>query len=188
MSACERAIEVEDMILGLDADARSRSELEAHVESCADCMEARDMFLAERALFAARPAAPPPELERPAARVVPLRAYASRVLARLVSTRTWGPGFAGVAAAVALFAFGHPFAERPSRSLVGDCASSAPPVSAPASASDEPLTCDARGVSAPAPAMTLASHTVEAPQCVASDRATCELPESMSVTSSLATP
>ena len=111
-------------------------------------------------------------------RVTSLRAYAVRIV----------PALAGLAAAVAALAVGHPFGTSHGTGL--DCETNTPTAIAPAF--DEPLTCEARGFSAmasPAPAMTLASHTPErAPVCVASDRATCDLPESMSVTSSFATP
>jgi len=172
MSACERAIEVEDLILGLGAP----DDLEAHVETCADCKDAKDMFLAERELFAARPVVPAPRLKAMPSRVIPFRAYAPRVI----------PALAGLAAAVAALAVGHPFGAPKI-----ECETSTPTAIAPAI--DEPLTCESRGFSAPAPAMTLASHTPERLRergdvCVASDRATCDLPESMSVTSSLATP
>jgi hypothetical protein len=172
MSACERAIEVEDMLLGLDAS----DDLSAHVASCADCQDAREMFRAERALFAARPAVAPPALEKRRARPVALDALTGRVV----------PALAGLAAAVALLASGQPFSLRASALRSADC-ESAPSVGSPSI--DEPLTCEARAFSAPAPAMTLASHGADAPRCVAvaSDRATCESP-SASELSSLSVP
>lgn len=186
MSAlCERALEVEDMILGLGA----ADDLVSHVEACADCTDAKAMFLAERELFAARPAVEPPPLRVPSAPVIPLRAYAVRVV----------PALAGLAAAVAALAVGNPFGT--AHHARGDCDTNVPAAITPAT--DEPLTCDARGFSAVTPssrmvgttppiplAMTLASNVQHehAPVCAASDRTTCDLPESMSVTSSLATP
>lgn len=161
MNGCDRAIEVEDLVLGLGA----ADDLESHVETCADCKEAREMFLAERALFAARPAAPePPPLELPK----PAIARIYRVV----------PAVAAMAACIAIF-LGRPHA-------ADDCEPATPIVATNAASLDEgtslnapPAICRAPS-EAPAPAVSLASHDPAA--CVPSPNATCD------VTSSTAMP
>jgi hypothetical protein len=149
MSGCDRVIEVEDLVLGLVAS----DDLEAHVESCADCTDAREMFQAERALFAARvvtaPEPPPLVLPKP----VTARVY------RFVPA---------LAAACACFVFfiGRPHAD--------DCEEPAPSKTVVV-ASDEPAICRAPSES-PAPAETLASHDPNA--CVPSPNATCDVTSS----------
>ena len=156
--SCERAIEVEDLVLGLIHGAGAEA-LESHVEACVDCKDAREMFLAERALFTARPVpvAPPAlVLPRPAA----LRVY------RFV------PAIAAVAAGLALF-IGRPHGD--------DCNEPAPAaITSTTASSDELGTGVCRAPESPAPAVSLASHDPNA--CVPSPNATCD------VTSSTATP
>lgn len=162
MSGCDRSIDVEDMVLGLMPGA-DVADLEAHVESCADCMQAREMFLAERALFAARPAPAPPPLALPKPAIA--RVY------RFV------PALAAVAACVAIMV-GRPHAE--------DCDEPAPAVAISARTTpEEAITAGASAIcrapeSVAAPAVSLASHDTNA--CVPSPSATCD------VTSSTATP
>lgn len=161
MSGCDRVIEVEDLVLGLGAT----EDLEAHVETCVDCKEAREMFLAERALFAARPVpeAPPPlVLPKPA-------------IARIYR---FVPALAAVAACMAFFI------SRPH--TADDCDLPGPVATVNAAADDTmsmnvPAICRAPSeLGAPAPAVSLASHDPAA--CVPSPNATCD------VTSSTAMP
>jgi hypothetical protein len=156
MSGCDRVIEVEDMVLGLGTS----DDLEAHVESCADCKGAREMFQAERALFAARPV----PLEPP-----------SLVLPKPMTARVYRfvPALAAVAACFVFF-IGRPHAD--------DCDEPAPSSvvrDVAGAVSDEPAICRAPSES-PAPAVSLASHDTNA--CVPSPNATCD------VTSSTAMP
>ena len=156
MSGCDRVIEVEDLVLGLDTS----DDLEAHVESCADCKDAREMFQAERALFAARPVPPePPPLALP--KPVTARVY------RFVPA---------LAAACACFVF---FIGRPHADDCDEPAPSSVVRDVTGAASDEPAICRAPSES-PAPAVSLASHDPNA--CVPSPNATCD------VTSSTAMP
>lgn len=170
---CERAIEVEDLVLGLSVDP----DLEAHLATCADCNDARVLFEEERSLFAARPRPEPPPLALP------------RPAIQRVAHLSWVPAVAAMAACMAAF-LGH--AHR-----ADDCDTPAPIATVVATAathaSDEPAICrepSSFGLSSlssfntfssePAPAVSIASHDMNA--CVPSPTATCD------VTSSLAMP
>lgn len=168
--SCERAIEVEDLVLGLSVGA----DLELHLETCADCKDARAMFEEERSLFAARPAPPePPPLALPRPPIV-----------QRVARLSWVPAVAAMAACMAAF-LGH--AHR-----ADDCDAPAPVTSVvvavahtSAHANEEPAICRAPSslssfMGEPAPAVSIASHDTNA--CVPSPTATCD------VTSSLAMP
>jgi hypothetical protein len=148
MNGCDRVIEVEDLVLGL----ASSDELEAHVETCVDCKDAREMFLAERALFVARPVPEAPPLAMPKPAIA--RVY------RFV------PAMAAVAACVAIFV------GRPHRD---DCDEPAP---APVVDVKTDEVSTANGICR-APEMVsvaLASHDESA--CVPSPNATCEVTSS----------
>jgi hypothetical protein len=148
MSACERTIDVEDLVLGLTKDAA----LEAHLETCAECRRSKHLFEQERALFAAREVPPPP----------PLALRSRRLLPRIAPLSA---AFVGIAAAIAMLAYRRPVG------LTAEC--EAPQMIAVSSES-EPLLCEAPS---PAPAMTLASHESRLPACIESDRAICAEPD-----------
>jgi hypothetical protein len=162
---CERAIEVEDLVLGLVAS----DDLEAHLATCADCMQARDMFLEERALFEARPPVEAPPLVLPRPPVV-----------RRIASSSFIPALAGIAAAVV--------------ALVGtqihrdDCDEPAP-IATIAPVSDETVpTGICKAPDSPAPAFSIAwsagpMASKDEAACVPSPNATCG-----DVTYSLATP
>ena len=173
--SCERVIEVEDLVLGLVQGSEAEA-LEAHLASCADCIDARAMFVAERSLFETR------EIHVAAVAVPPL------VLPKPAIARVYRfvPAIAALAACIAIF-IGRAH-------VADDCDEPTPAAVATiklASIDEVPL---GTGVcraplsepfvsfvqSAPAPAVSLASHDEFA--CVPSPHSTCE------VTSSTAMP
>jgi len=155
---CERAIEVEDLILGLG----SAEDLEAHLVTCADCTQAKVMFEEERALFEARP-----QLEAPAL-VLPRPAVVRRI-----ASSSFIPALAGIAAAVVALVGTH---------IHRDDCDEPQPIATIAPVSEEAVpTGICKAPDSPAPAFSMASKDEAA--CVPSPNATCG-----DVTYSLATP
>lgn len=157
MNTCERALDVEDLVLGRMVD----HDLEAHLETCAECTQTKALFEEERALFFARTAPPPPPLELPPPR---------RIFPRISAA------FVGLAAAITILVYGHPFG------VTSECEPSGATADAPP---NEPLLCEAPS---PAPAMSLASHEPGLPRlpaCVESASAICAEPDWLNSSSAM---